>query len=653
MSVIDDVKSRVDIVDLIGQYVPLQRAGRNFKAPCPFHAEKTPSFIVSPERQTWHCFGACGDGGDCFNFIMKREGVEFSEALGILAQRAGVELTERRAPEEDERRNRLIEANEAAAAYYHNALRSSQAGAAARAYLTDRGLDAQTIESFELGYSPDSWDSAKSFLVGRGFSEAELLQSGLLVESDRGGYDRFRDRLMFPIRDEKGRVVGFGARKLSTGESTDGPDAKYINTPQTPMFDKGGLLYALDKAKEAIRRDRSAIVVEGYMDVIAAHQHGRTNVVASMGTALTDRQIKLLERMRATILLAMDADAAGIEATLRALQEAGAAGAIHAGAQDVHPSMMDDEEFSEKVQEWSRNGLKRATVNFYVVPLLGKDPDEMIRAGDGAWEDAVEHAKPFTEHVFDVVASRKDLARPDQRAELLQELLPIVRLISEPTHQAHYVQRLAAKARVSEKVVWQELQRQQRPRRAAGLDAPAARVQREPKEEFLLALLLRHDDLRTQGRSISPELFLLSELRAIFEAWQHTADMNALRELLSEDIRPSLDRILAVELPPFVGTSLIEAFESCVEKIVKDRLHQAKEASAAALSELGSEDMAAAVETAYSLQEASGSASASDSDERTLALATALVEDDEMGRRLHQSPPAARQHASPHAEEDQ
>ncbi|MEX2159260.1 MAG: DNA primase [Dehalococcoidia bacterium] len=651
MSVVDDVKSRIDIVDLVGQYVPLQRAGRNFKAPCPFHSEKTPSFIVSPERQTWHCFGACGEGGDCFNFVMKREGVEFPEALRILAQRAGVELTERRAPEEDARRNRLVEANEAAAAYYHNALRSSQAGAAARAYLTDRGLDAETIEAFELGYSPDSWDSVKSFLVGRGFSDAELLEAGLLVESDRGGYDRFRDRLMFPIRDEKGRVVGFGARKLSTGESTDGPDAKYINTPQTPMFDKGGLLYALDKAKEAIRRDRSAIVVEGYMDVIAAHQHGRTNVVASMGTALTDRQIKLLERMRAKVLLAMDADAAGIEATLRALQEAGAAGAIHAGAQSVHPALMGDEEFSEKVQEWSRNGLKRATVNFYVVPLSGKDPDEMIRADDGAWEAAIEHAEPFTEHVFGVVASRKDLSLPDQRAELLQELLPIVRLISEPTHQAHYVQRLAARARVGEKVVWQELQRQQRPRRAAEREQPATRVRRDPKEDFLLALLLRHDDLRAQGRSFSPELFLLSEHRAIFEAWQQTADMNSLREMLSEDIQPSLDRILAIELPPFVGSGLIEALESCVDKIVKDRLQQAKEASAAALSELGSEDMAAAVDTAYALQEAAGSSSASESDERTLALASALVEDDEMGRRLHRTSPATRP-ASPQREED-
>ncbi|OGO51547.1 MAG: hypothetical protein A2148_01330 [Chloroflexi bacterium RBG_16_68_14] len=204
MSAIDEVKSRIDIVDLVSQYVPLQRAGRNFKARCPFHNERTPSFIVSPDRQTWHCFGACGTGGDMFGFVMKREGVEFGEALRLLAQRAGVSLDDRRDPQEEERHQRLLQANESAAAYFHNALLHSRPGEAARAYLASRGLDAETIEAFQLGYSLDSWDALKSHLTERGFSEEELLAAGLLVESERGGYDRFRGRLMFPIRDERG-----------------------------------------------------------------------------------------------------------------------------------------------------------------------------------------------------------------------------------------------------------------------------------------------------------------------------------------------------------------------------------------------------------------------------------------------------------------
>ena len=221
MSAIDEVKSRIDIVDLVSESVPLQRAGRNFRANCPFHSERTPSFYVSPDRQTWHCFGACATGGDIFSFVMKREGAEFGEALRILAQRAGVNLVEhRREPQEDERRERLLQANELAAAFFHNALLNSKPAQAARAYLASRGLDAETIETFQLGYSPDSWDALKSHLVERGFSHEELIAAGLLVERDGGSYDRFRDRLMFPIRDpsrKDGRVVGFGARQLDGG----------------------------------------------------------------------------------------------------------------------------------------------------------------------------------------------------------------------------------------------------------------------------------------------------------------------------------------------------------------------------------------------------------------------------------------------------
>jgi DNA primase len=640
MSVIDEVKSRLDIVDVIGGQVALKRAGRNFSGLCPFHSERTPSFTVSPERQTWHCFGACATGGDVFTYLMRRENIEFPEALRILAARAGVTLAERRDTQEDERQQRLQQANEAAAAFFHNALLNARQAAHARDYLQNRGLDAETIENFELGYSIESWDALRQHLTERGYGEAELLAAGLLVESDRGGYDRFRGRLMFPIRDERGRVAGFGARQLAD----DDTGAKYINTPQSPIFDKSMLLYALDRAKESVRRERTAIVVEGYMDVIAAHQHGITNVVASMGTALTEKQIRTLERLKARVLLALDADAAGIEATLRALQEAGAAGAIRATTASAGAADLSEEEFVQRAQDWSRDALKRAAVNFYVVPLTGKDPDEMIRNDRAAWDDAVAHAKPFTDHVFDVVVARHDLSQPAERALLLKELLPIVRLIDEPVYRAHYVQRLARIARIGEDVLRAELRSSkggQTKRRETERTALPARVRREPGEEFCLALLLHHPEIRDEAAAITEDLFVLSEHRVIFHAWQTTDDQEAIRAALSDEIRPAFERILDRDLPLLDGTSLREAFQDCVRKIGRDRLRQAKLVSAATLADLNDDDMDAAVDEAVLLQggDASQAVTTGAADRAASARAAILVEDEEMGRRLHQPAP--------------
>ena len=644
MSAIDEVKSRVDIVDLIGESISLQKAGRNFKALCPFHNEKTPSFHVSPERQTWHCFGACGTGGDIFSFVMKQQEMEFGEALRLLADRGGVTLPDRRDAKATERDDRLLQANEGAAAFFHNALVHSDGGGAAREYLNERGLDGATIEAFQLGMSPDSWDALRTHLLERGFSPDELLAAGLLVESERGGYDRFRGRLMFPIRDQRGRVVGFGARAMATEgqETTDAPGAKYINTPQTSLFDKSGILYALDLAKDTIRKEKTVIVVEGYMDVIAAHQHGITNVIASMGTALTERQIRQLERFRSKILLAMDSDSAGIEATLRALQEAGSAGAIRASSTSVHPAELGDEEFSSKAVEWTRDALKRASVNFFVIPLLGKDPDEMIRADREAWDAAVASAKPFTDHIFDTVAERKDLSKPDERSELMKELVPVVRLIDEPVFRAHYEQRLARLAQVDEDVVRAELRRPPA-RRARPTDqsrsAPASPARREPAEEFLLALLLRHPELRPQGQEISSNVFLLSEHRAVYNAWLETSELESIRAAITEDIEPQLDRVLARDLPSLEGPELRAALEDCVRRIEWRRLSAAKRASTAALTEPTVQPyMSAAVEEAITLQDTDITTqhpAPSAGDAKMLELAASLVEDQEMGRRLH------------------
>lgn len=640
VSDIDEVKSRVDIVDLVGQYVQLQRAGRNFKALCPFHSERTPSFYVSPERQTWHCFGACGTGGDVFTFVMRREGVEFREALRLLAERAGVRLSGAPGPakDEDERRARLIAANEAAAAMYHRLLLGSQEAKGARDYLAARGVDGPMIEAFQLGYSPAGWDALCQHLVGRGFAREELAQAGLLVESERGGYDRFRNRLMFPIADERGRIVGFGARRLEG----DSEGAKYLNTPQTPVFDKSGLLYGLSRAKERVRVERAVIVVEGYLDAITAHQHGITHVVASMGTALTERQIRTLERLRAKIYLALDADAAGIEATLRALREAEAAGAVRAAPASAHPAALSEEEFSVRAQEWSRDALRRAAVNFFVVPLSGKDPDEMIRADRAAWDAAVANAKPFTDHVFDVVAGRTDLSQPAGRAELLRELLPVLRLINEPVYRAHYLQRLARLALVEEDVVRAALVSARPRRRGAATPqevSAAAATQHAGlrAEEFCLALLLRYPELRPEGRALPPELFSLGEHAAIYQVWCQAHDLEAFRAAVPKELRPRLEQIERRSVPFLEGARLREALHDCVRRIELRRLSEAKRMGTAAIADVGGhEEVTAAIEEARKLLERDEESA---SDGMGSELAAMLVEDMKVGQRLHRLRP--------------
>ncbi len=359
MNPIEEIKQRLDIVDVIGESVNLQRAGRNYRALCPFHVEREPSFYVFPDQGTWHCFGGCSTGGDVFAFVMKKENLDFTGALRLLAERAGINLGRKSRAAEETEKDRLRQANESAALFFHNALLNTQPGARALDYLSLRGIDRQTAEAFQLGYAPDSWDALREHLKGRGFGEGELLRAGLLVEGEKGLYDRFRHRAVIPIRDGQGRTVGFGSRKLPAedGEEPEGdsPSPKYLNTPQTPIFDKGAILFGLDRAAESIRRADVAVIVEGYMDVIAAHQHGNGNVVASMGTALTERQLAMLRRLTENIVLAFDPDSAGQAASER--------GDLVA---------------------------QRLGVNVRVMKLpKGRDPDEIIRADPEGWRRLV------------------------------------------------------------------------------------------------------------------------------------------------------------------------------------------------------------------------------------------------------------------------
>lgn len=467
-SIIDEVKSRIDIVELIQEYISLKQAGANFKALCPFHNEKTPSFFVSPEKQIWHCFG-CGEGGDIFKFVMKMEGIEFPDALRLLAKKAGVVL-KRQDPALQTKRSRLFNILSLASQFYHKALLSSKAGQIAREYIKERKIDDLTLDQFCLGFAPDLWDALSNFLTRKGFKKEEIIESRLVIKKQEGGfYDRFRNRLMFPIWDVHGNVVGFGGRILP-GAKTGSPEepAKYINTPQTFVYDKSKVLYGLNFAKQEIRKEKKAVVVEGYMDVIASHQAGIKNVVASSGTALTPDQIKLLKRYTENIILAFDMDVAGDSATKRGIDQAIGLG-----------------------------------MNVRIAQLpAGKDPDECIKSGpDGVkiWQKAISEAKRIIDYYFTNTLKNLNLDVVEDKKRAAEILLPIISNIPNQIEKAHYIQKLARELKVEEKVLTDILQKQ----RKKFTKTPAvgkvevsqiknSQLSKELLEKRLLGLVLRY-----------------------------------------------------------------------------------------------------------------------------------------------------------------
>jgi DNA primase len=508
MSIITEVKQRLDIVDLVSDYVTLQKAGRNFKALCPFHTEKHPSFFVFPEQQSWRCFGACGTGGDIFSFVMKKEGIDFGQALRLLAQRGGIALSPREAPSkaEDEKKERFFQINETAAEYYHHLLSSTKAGETARSYLAKRKVTPETIKEFRLGFSPDAWEIMKNYLLGKGYTEKELGEVGLIIEKEEGGsYDRFRNRLMFPICDITGRVTGFGARVL------DDSLPKYINSPQTSIFDKSSILYGIDKAKSAIGKKNLVIIVEGYMDVLTAHQHGWQNVVGSMGTSLTEKQVQGIRRLTSNIILALDADLAGEEATLRGK-------AILASS--------------------------NAEANVILLPP-GKDPDEVIREGPALWQKLVEQAMPIVDFAFQSVISKVDINKARDQSLAVQKLQPLIYEIEKKdlTQYYHYVEKLASALKIERSsVVEGALQKLKKVSKRPHLDKPAekSRLARQlvssPIEEHCLALLLQYPELRPLAQELSPEHFESTENREVFVKWQHSSDTSDLESQLDTSL---------------------------------------------------------------------------------------------------------------------
>ncbi len=524
MSVITEVKQRLDIVEFVSDYVTLQKAGRNFKALCPFHTEKHPSFFVFPEQQSWHCFGACGTGGDIFSFVMKKEGIDFGQALRLLAQRGGIALSTVEAPSkaEDEKKERLFQINEVATEYYHNLLSSTKAGETARSYLARRKVMPETIKKFRLGFSPDAWETLKSYLLGKGYAEKELVEAGLIIEKEEGGsYDWFRNRLMFPICDIQGRVTGFGARVL------DDSLPKYINSPQTPIFDKGSILYGVDRAKSAIRKKNLVIIVEGYMDVISAHQHGWQNVVGSMGTSLTEKQVGSIRGLTNNVTLALDADLAGEEATLR-----GKAILAHSNAE----------------------------ANVILLPP-GKDPDEVIREDLALWEKLVEQATPILDFAFQSVISKVDINKAKDKSLAVQKLLPSIYEIKDPTQKFHYVEKLARALKIKTSDIEVALQKLKTARERPQISKPTeqSRLARQfvssRSEEDCLALLLQYPELRPLAQELSPEHFEYTENREVFVKWQQSSDISNLESELDTSLLEHLYYLVNKIFPPTIRES--------------------------------------------------------------------------------------------------
>jgi DNA primase len=443
--VVEEIKQRLPLEEYIGRMVDLKRAGRTYKACCPFHAEKTPSFVVFPHTQTWHCFGSCGDGGDIFSFVQKREGLGFAEALQLLARQAGVEL-EAESPEQHSQRterDKYLAICAAAADLFQEWLRERPDAQLCRDYIAKRGLSAETVSKFGLGYAPDQWDTLLNALTERGYDAADLALLGLVRQRENGNtYDYFRHRLIFPIRDVRGRVIGFGARALSNEQTP-----KYLNSPQTPLFDKGRNLFALELARDEIRTQNRAVVVEGYMDAITAHQHGFANVVASLGTALTANQIQLLTRYSPNITLALDADEAGQKAAERGLD-----------------TVLDfQQELKTARWERARQGKALASqpegdIRVLVLPD-GNDPDDLIRQEPTRWQKLVETALPVIEFLIQRRTRTSDLRDPIQKARVADDLLPMIAEIESVVVRDHYVRQLARLLQTDERLLAQELGR--------------------------------------------------------------------------------------------------------------------------------------------------------------------------------------------------
>lgn len=455
----EEIKANLDIVELIREYIPVRAVGANFQALCPFHNEKTPSFVISSEKQIWHCFG-CGRGGDAMAFVMEKEGLSFPEAIHLLAPKAGVILSQN-SRDDYSGHNRLLDILELTGKYYAHILQSPS-GAKIRDYLINRGLTAEIIKEWQIGYSQDSWDSLYNFLLhrpltGKKYTEEEIFSAGLIIKKtesslggSRGYYDRFRDRIMFPIWDVNNRLIAFTARVNPAKEKTE-KMGKYMNSPQTKTYDKGRVLFALNKAKDAIRRENLAIIVEGQMDAISCHRHGYNNVVASSGTALTIDQIKLIKRYTNNIAFALDADAAGLMANERG------SNLINSRRDKVVAAT--DAGGSRKLYQ---EDDVAADINIFIIKFLNaKDPDECLRQNPDDFKRALDDKKLLMQYFFEEILQEADLSDVLVKKEKSILLLDKLERISSAVEVDVWLKKISEALGISESVLRDELMKRQ------------------------------------------------------------------------------------------------------------------------------------------------------------------------------------------------
>lgn len=547
-TVLNQIQDRLDIVEIISSYVPLKNAGRNFKANCPFHHEKTPSFMVNPDKQIFHCFG-CGVGGNIFSFVMKQERKDFREAVEMLAERAGVEIPKDRMvdPKTAERQSQYAKANELAAEFYHNVLLKNKESQKAREYLTRRGLSPETIAEFRLGFAPESWDALGEAMKGR-IADAVLEKLGLAIAKKEGGqYDRFRNRVMFPILDQKGAVVAFGGRVM------DDSVPKYLNSPESEIYVKGRHLYGLFQARKAVRDLDSVIVVEGYMDLIACHQAGVRNVVASLGTALTSEQVRLIRRHTKNVIMLYDADKAGEAATLRGL-----------------------ELFLEE-------GLEVKIVRL----AAGHDPDSFIKEfGAARFREALANAQTLFEYKTALLKGRYDAKTLEGKVKIANEMVTLFTKVRNEILRAEWVKQLAKELSLSEDALLTEIQRgSSRSRSAAPAESAAkdAAPKTESQAEKLVIGLLLDDPARIAEakeqvrRSDFSSPAAWDILTALFS--ENAAELSASHFMNRTAADPEASRILSAACAEVDRLDDKQrAFQDCLSWFKRSRITHEREA---------------------------------------------------------------------------
>ncbi len=521
---IEEIKSKVDIVEFIGGFVTLKKAGRNFKAVCPFHQEKSPSFVISPDRGIWHCFGACGEGGDVIKFLMKWENITFIEALKELAKKTGVKLTLNKISFEDktwEKKEKYLGMNQLASEFFQYILNKTDFGKKASEYLKSRLLNKAIIDKFGLGYSPSSWDSLKLFLKKKKYEEEEMFENGLIVKSERGTYyDRFRGRLMFPLSDSRNNVLGFSGRILEGSEK----EAKYVNTPETPIYHKRECLFGINLALEEIKKQKNVYIVEGELDMITPYQHGYSNFVAIKGTALTNEQLKLLKRYTDKITLMMDADVAGIESIKRGIDEA--------------------EKYDFEIRV--------VTIDY------AKDPDEAINKDPEKFKKLITKPIPIYDFLIDVAQKKYPEDTAFAKKKIGEELIPMIEKINNPIVRTFYIKKIAEILEVSENTVENLIGQLKRKKFQQSLNKIKYNKPIEDNRElmidkYVLSIMFQSSDPNKIYHNIieilKPEYFLNPSYQKIGRLFfeeiqkQEKININIFGKKLPDELRPIFDEI--------------------------------------------------------------------------------------------------------------